>query len=489
MLNTRITILITISVGTLLLACHSTKPVAKADDKAAPTTVAAGATASVTTTTVAVTPPAETGKPYMDTFATLPSGLQYRIYHHGTGTRKGELNDRLEFHLTIKIDDSLVFDTHAMNKNVPVSLMIAKPKFPGDPVEGYMQMVGGDSAVFKLPIDTLLKYGSNMGNKMPDWMVPGKRLTYSVNMLSVRTPEEFKRDADFKIQHQKYADDSLLQDYFAKNNLKPESTPSGLYYIIQDSGKGELPNKGEIMSVFYAGKFLNGNIFDTNEDSTFHHQDPMRVELGKGHVMKGWDEGLAFLRKGAKATLFIPSGLAYGPRDRGVIPGNSVLMFDISVVNIQSADAVDEELLQNYFKTNHIKALKAESGLYYTINKPGKGAVIKSGQTASVYYTGKLLDGTVFDTNTDTTFHHTDPFKFEVGKGRVISGWDQGVTLLNKGAKATLYLPSRLGYGSRGQGKKIPPNSILIFDVELLDISNEATAPPRPSKSKPAVKK
>ena len=93
----------------------------------------------------------------------------------------------------------------------------------------------------------------------------------------------------------------------------------------------------------------------------------------------------------------------------------------------------------------------------------------KEGQNVTVKYTGKTIDGTTFDSNVDTAFHHTDPFSFELGKGRVIRGWDEGIGLLNKGTVATLYIPSQMAYGSQGQGRKIPPNSVLVFDVELVE--------------------
>ena len=398
----------------------------------------------------------------------LASGLEYRIIHHGTSTRKPVMGDKLELTLIVKIEDSTVFDSHTMNNGKPVPLQVAKPKFQGDPVEGYMLLHEGDSAVFRLPVDTLLK----SGNQMPPWMKAGKTLEYDVMMKSVKNDSEVRKEAEQKLANQKATDDKALQDYFAKNNLHPTKTASGMYYVINKEGTGNLPQQGNVMSMFYVGKFLSGNIFDTNEDSTFHHQDALKVELGKGKVIKGWDEGLALLKKGSSATLFIPSYLAYGPRDRGPIPGNSVLIFDVTVMDIQTQDDIDEKLLQDYFKEKKIKPMKTASGLYYTITKKGKGVNAKDGQTVSVNYTGKTLDGKAFDSNTDSAFHHRDPLKFELGKGRVIKGWDEGLALLNKGSKATLYIPSRLAYGPQGQGKRIPPNAILMFDVELLDMKN-----------------
>jgi rhodanese-related sulfurtransferase len=100
------------------------------------------------------------------------------------------------------------------------------------------------------------------------------------------------------------------------------------------------------------------------------------------------------------------------------------------------------------------------------ITQEGSGAVAENGMSVSVHYTGKLTDGTKFDSSLD----RGTPFSFTLGQGRVIKGWDQGVLGMKVGEKRTLIIPSELGYGSTGAGASIPPNATLIFDIELLDV-------------------
>ena len=107
-----------------------------------------------------------------------------------------------------------------------------------------------------------------------------------------------------------------------------------------------------------------------------------------------------------------------------------------------------------------------ESGLKYIITKEGKGPKPKIGQTVSVHYAGYLTNGQKFDSSYD----RNQPIEFPIGTGRVIKGWDEGIMLLNVGAKAKLIIPPDLGYGTRGAGGVIPPNATLIFDVELLEL-------------------
>jgi FKBP-type peptidyl-prolyl cis-trans isomerase len=131
---------------------------------------------------------------------------------------------------------------------------------------------------------------------------------------------------------------------------------------------------------------------------------------------------------------------------------------------------IDDALLQKYFKDNKINATKTASGLYYIITQKGTGENAKEGQTVSVNYTGKTIDGKAFDSSTDAEFGHVAPYSFPLGKHQVIPGWDEGIALLNKGAKGVLYIPSGLAYGPISPNpSRIPANAIMIFDVELVN--------------------
>ena len=104
------------------------------------------------------------------------------------------------------------------------------------------------------------------------------------------------------------------------------------------------------------------------------------------------------------------------------------------------------------------------SGLRYQIIQKGTGAKAEKGQQVSVHYQGALIDGTVFD----SSYKRKEPIEFQLGIGQVISGWDEGLQLLHVGDKARFVIPSDLAYGSAGAGGVIPPDAILVFDVELV---------------------
>ena len=109
---------------------------------------------------------------------------------------------------------------------------------------------------------------------------------------------------------------------------------------------------------------------------------------------------------------------------------------------------------------------KTESGLRYQFIQRGSGKKAENGKTVSVHYEGSLDNGRVFD----SSYPRKKPIEFKLGNGQVIEGWDEGIALLQVGDKARFVIPSDLGYGPAGAGGVIPPNAVLIFDVELMDV-------------------
>ena len=235
-----------------------------------------------------------------------------------------------------------------------------------------------------------------------------------------------------------------------------QKTSSGLEYQIIQPGYGRQPKNGDIVTVHYVGTLQDGSIFDSSRE----RGEPISFTLGKGQVIKGWDEGIALLKEGTQARFIIPPNLAYGDKQVGNIPPNSYLVFDVELISVK------EKVTPKPFDVSGLEKHTTPTGLEYYLVNAGNGTMAEAGKNVSVHYTGYLEDGKMFDSSVE----RGQPFNFELGKGRVIKGWDEGIALLRMGDKARFIIPPHLGYGVSGYPPIIPANATLIFDVELLDV-------------------
>lgn len=237
---------------------------------------------------------------------------------------------------------------------------------------------------------------------------------------------------------------------------KAITTSTGLKYTIYENGSGEEANPGDIVKVHYVGKLKNDSVFDSSRE----RDEPLRFKLGAGQVIKGWEEGIAFMREGDKAKLVIPSELAYGEKAIGGIPANSTLIFDVELIGvIKPAKPFNVAGKDTISYASGLKMIK--------VHEFNSGVQASNGKTVTVHYTGFLPDGKVFDSSVD----RGEPISFPLGTGKVIKGWEEGISYLKVGEKARLIIPPHLAYGAAGYPPMIPANSTLVFDVELMGVS------------------
>ena len=147
---------------------------------------------------------------------------------------------------------------------------------------------------------------------------------------------------------------------------------------------------------------------------------------------------------------------------------SSVLALTVSpVLRAQREKLPPED--RDFVEKNWPEAKKTQTGLRYIVLSEGQGDTPKPGDRVSVLYVGRLLQGKVFDSNDDKEH----PFIFRVRRDMVIEGWDQVLQMMKKGEKRLVIIPPELAYGTRGQPPKIPRNSTLVFEIELLDFKKE----------------
>ena len=130
-----------------------------------------------------------------------------------------------------------------------------------------------------------------------------------------------------KDDNQREVDEMLIQDFITANNLTTQTTGSGLHYIIDVAGNNEHPSPNSLIEILYHGSLLNGSVFDSTGTET--------REFPLNQLIVGWQEGIPLFGKGGSGMLILPSHLAYGPGVRAGIPPNSVLVFDITLVDFE----------------------------------------------------------------------------------------------------------------------------------------------------------
>ena len=285
----------------------------------------------------------------------------------------------------------------------------------------------------------------------------------------------------------------------------------GLEYKIISSGSGEKIQYGNFIELNISEYYSAGNKKDSSlSDSRTSPQGAAFLVLDSANMPKEYFKVLSQLKKGDSVEFRILVDSAFKSSPQGIPPmfkkghylitrakvenfyktqeeaekarmasmekaqGNMKKLAEVQIIK-------DDKTLQEYFAKNNIKVVKAPLGTYVQIITPGTGANVDTSVVAKVNYTGKTMAGKAFDSNTDPAFNHLEPLTVNMtnnqmlGSG-VIKGWTDGMTLLNKGAKAKFYIPSSLAYGAQGAGADIGPNEILVFDIEVLDILNQTQA-------------
>ncbi|MGB4654059.1 MAG: FKBP-type peptidyl-prolyl cis-trans isomerase [Bacteroidales bacterium] len=426
-----------------------------------------------------------------DGFKKGPDGIRYKQLVHSKDSAQLNVGDivtlSLSYWVNINGKDSLLMDSAHLN--VVSKLELLEPSYPGDIYQAIGTMSVGDSTIFKInAADFITK--TMQSPTLPDFMDSTTSLYVGVKVFSSATIEELEA-ADMKLKEtRKGTEMERIEQYLAANNMNNMVNDSGYYMHFVEPGVGGIVNDGDHIGVVLNIKTVDGKqIFTTDE-----REDPYTLKVGTPVDTRGFNMAIKTLKKGSIAKIVIPSALAFGEDGyRNPITGDYLIepytpiAYDIEVISVKTKLQFEKELkekeikrqkelekaraeevamIKTYVKENYPKAKMLQNGLYYAKVSDGKGKKPQSGQNVKVHYTGKLLNGTVFDSSVE----RGEPFQFTLGVGHVIKGWDLGVTNMSVGEKAVLIIPSELGYGERQVSPQIPANSTLIFDVELLEV-------------------
>lgn len=250
--------------------------------------------------------------------------------------------------------------------------------------------------------------------------------------------------------------ENLIKEYATRQNLPVQRTSDGLYYVIASRGTNTRKAQiGEQVTFTYTLSRLDGVKIDSMVSK------PDAFPIGAQLRVGGLEAGLTLLSEGDKAVFLVPYFLGYGNLSFDVLPAYSALRYDVQLLKIRNEDEqIDEYIAAKKLGT----AEKTASGLRFIRTQVGTGVAPEAAQTVQVAYTGTLLNDVQFDSGT---------FEFTLGRNAVVKGFEEGISRMRVGEKATLLFPSSLAYGKDGVYDRarnlytIPPYSALKFEVEL----------------------
>ncbi len=370
-------------------------------------------------------------------FVKTASGLEYAIIKKGTGVQP-VIGDKVTVHYTGKLTNDTVFDS-SYRRNQPFSFKLGVGQVIKGWDEGIALLHAGDKAILRIP--AVLGYGERASPTIP----ANSALVFDVELISV---DQAPKPYDVKGKDTINGDEGLR------------------YILVKENKAGQKANRGDKVTVHYTGYFADGKVFD----SSVERGSPFSFPLGMSKVIRGWDLAFSILRKGEKARIILPSSIAYGDGGSGPIPGGATLIFDVEFIDITAKTPIPQ------YDTKGKDTVTTASGLKYIVvstkNSPMKAG---AGKQIAAHYTGYFSDGKMFESSLETG----QPIQFVLGNNMVIPGWEEGLSLMSMGDKYRLIIPSNLAYGANGAPPTIPPNATLVFDIEMLIV----TDPVKPSES------
>ena len=290
-------------------------------------------------------------------FKKAKDGSEYKVITSGKGT-KAVTSNIMELQVVAKYKDSVFFSS--IENGMPQYGTYDTAVFPSPYKEAFASIHVGDSIVIRKSTDSLIKRGQSQ-----PFMAKGQYILETYKILGIYVTKEQADSAQkthipfaqakmfqkaltqvektlSENKAQVETDTKLIDAYLAKNNIKATKTKWGIYIAVTQEGTGNTITAEDIATVNYTGKSLDsGKVFDSNTDPAFKHAEPYDVQLNllgtPNGVIPGWVDALLHMKKGTKATVFIPSTLGYGKQgSMPVIKPDEVLIFDMDVIGVST---------------------------------------------------------------------------------------------------------------------------------------------------------
>ena len=250
---------------------------------------------------------------------------------------------------TAKPEDYVTFDIAYRTMNDSLffigrrTMQLTEPDFKGSIDYCFLSMAEYDSASFIIDAQGLFE--KTLGNRMPSFLDSAEMIKVDIKMIVIRNQEQYRREKEeFLAWIRDFGDyeQTVLKNFIEEKDIKIKPTETGMYLINTRKGTGKKVERGDIVTVNYDGKFLNGTFFDSTNDT----QQPFEFVYGtEWQVIKGLEEAIGYMTEGDKAIVIIPSGLAWGERgsSTGIIPPFTTVLYELELISVKTRDDLEQQ--------------------------------------------------------------------------------------------------------------------------------------------------
>ena len=410
-------------------------------------------------------------------FDTMKNGAYMQFYDVNNESEMPQIGDYIVVELKQTMGDSLFYSSENEKDGV-IEFELTEPSFIGDMMAGLLNMHVGDSATVACLIDSMCIKTLGM-DAVPDYLTAGMPIYIDMRLKEIIPAEyvaELRRD---ELNMIKQENDNLLEQYYSNEDYK--LTKDGLI-ILNVKGKGRGAKVGDIMMINFNMISLWG---DTLID--LFEREPVAVRCGDLDLGEGFAEALTNVPEGGEGHFVVPYSLAFD----SVGLENLIEPYTSFVLNVKSTryytqaeyenyqkelyeaeDAENQKRLEEepariekFVKDHNVQVTPTETGVYYLEITKGTGPIVDIGDMVSIHYNLYNIEDKLIETS-----YGAEPMQFIYGRGEMVPGIEEALEYMRVGGKATIIVPSTMGFGDVAIDKELPANSTVVFDIELIDV-------------------
>lgn len=268
-------------------------------------------------------------------YSSMGDGIYYKLLAFGDSAKPAQPLDFITFDIAYRTtSDSLFFIGRR-------TMQLTEPEFNGSIDNCFLHLSELDSASFIIDAQDLFE--RTLNSTMPSFLNAGDKIKVDIKMIVIRNQEQYLREKEeFLAWIRDFGDyeRTVLQNFIDEKKIEVAPTPSGMYFVRTQKGTGKKVELGDVITVNYEGKFLNGVFFD----SSIKSKQPLEFVYGsEWQVIAGIDEAIGLMNEGDKALVILPSGLAWGDKgsSTGIIPPFTSIIYELELVSVKTRSIVN----------------------------------------------------------------------------------------------------------------------------------------------------